>query len=88
VFDELFTAGGHDLYVKQVTEYVRPGEATFDAVCEAALRRNQIAVGYRLNAATENATRGFGVVVGPAKSTRLVSGPEDQVIVLAREIDP
>src|SRR5262249_42254234 len=49
VFDELFTYGGHDIRIKPVGHYLRPGaEVDFYTIVETAARRNEIALGYRL----------------------------------------
>jgi len=83
VFDELFTADGHELYLKPAAEYVRAGDVSFDVVCEAALRRNQVAVGYRLASSSRDSEKAFGVVVNPSKRAVITLGPDDKIIVLA-----
>jgi voltage-gated potassium channel Kch len=83
VFDVLFTSGGHEIYLKPVADYVSPGELTFAVLSEAALRRGEIAIGYRLAANSRDAAQGFGIVVNPSKRSRLTLGPEDRIIVLA-----
>jgi Trk K+ transport system NAD-binding subunit len=83
VFNELFTSGGHELYLRPATDLVRPGRISYAVVCEAALRRNEIAVGYRLAATARDADQTFGVVVNPSKRTELTLGAEDRIIVLA-----
>jgi len=83
VFDELFTAGGHELYLKPASDYVRSGAVTFGVVSEAALRRGEIAVGYRMAATSRDADRAFGVTVNPSKRAELTLTAEDKIIVLA-----
>ena len=83
VFDELFTAGGYELYLKPAQDYVEDGERPFALVCEAALRRKEIAIGYRLASLSRDAGRGFGVVVNPAKRIAVPFGDGDKIIVLA-----
>ena len=83
VFDDLFTAGGYELYLKPISEYVKPGVATFATVSEAALRRKEVAIGYRLAAQAKDATAGYGVVVSPHKRNPVTFGESDKVIVLA-----
>ena len=82
VLDELMSRDGHELYVRPVTDYVRPGEVTFGTVCEAALRRGEIAVGYR-SVGRNGQQDGVAAVVNPAKSTRLTFTADDMVVVLA-----
>ncbi len=83
VFDELFSPRGHEIYLKPAGEYVRPGEVKFGTVCEAALRRNELAIGYRLAVDAREPDKAFGVVVNPAKRTSVALGAGDQIIVLA-----
>lgn len=83
VFDELFGSGGHEIYLKPASQYVRAGEVTFATVCEAALRRDEIAIGYRLAAGARDADAQYGVVLDPAKRARVRLGAQDKVIVLA-----
>ena len=83
VFEELFSPSGHELYLKPASEYVRPGTVKFGTVCEAALRRNEVAIGYRLAATAHDAGRAYGVVVNPAKRGTVSLGAGDKVIVLA-----
>ena len=83
VLDELMSASGHELYVRPVTDYVHPGEVTFGTLSEAALRRGEIAVGYR-SVGRNDQPADVAAVVNPAKSTRLRFAPEDKVVVLAQ----
>jgi hypothetical protein len=83
VFEKLFTDEGHELYLKPATDYVRPGHVSFGVISEAALRRNEVAVGYRLAERSRNADASFGVVVNPSKQASIALGPEDKIIVLA-----
>jgi hypothetical protein len=84
VFDDLFTPGGYEIYLKPAGEYIALGhEVDFYAVVESAARRGQVAIGYRLGALSKDASASFGVAVNPKKSNRLVFGPADKIIVLA-----
>ncbi len=83
VFDELFSPSGYELYVKPVSEYLHTGEASFATLCEAALRRNEIAIGYRLGNQGRDADRAYGVRVNPSKRDKVRFGDNDHVIVLA-----
>ena len=83
VFDELFGAEGFEIYLKPANEYVRTGEHAFGVVCEAAMRRGEVAIGYRLEAFAQNQGAAFGVSINPAKRSKVRLGAEDKVIVLA-----
>jgi voltage-gated potassium channel Kch len=83
VFDELFSSGGCELYLKPATDYVTAGQRPFALLCEAALRRGEVAIGYRLASRARDPAAGFGVVVNPSKRATLAVGPDDSVIVIA-----
>ena len=83
VFEELFSSEGHEIYLKPASDYVRPGRHTFGVVTEAALRRNEIAIGYRLARLSGEQTAAFGVVINPSKKAQLELDGEDKIIVLA-----
>jgi hypothetical protein len=83
VFDELFSAGGFELYLKPATDYVRAGEVAFGILCEAALRRGELAIGYRLASRARDPAAAFGIVVNPSKRATLTLGAGDSVIVIA-----
>jgi ion channel POLLUX/CASTOR len=78
VLDDLLSQDGHELYLRPAMDYVRPGEVTFGTVCEAALRRGEIAIGYRPGTGADRTA-----VVNPAKHSTLMLGPLDQIVVLA-----
>lgn len=85
VFDNLFSAAGTELYLKPVERYVRPGiDLDFYTVLDAAARRGEIALGYRIAADARDADRAFGVRCNPRKSERLRFAPGDKIIVLAQ----
>ena len=83
VFEELFGAGGYELYLKPANHYVQDGVRPFALVCEAAMRRKEIAIGYRLKSQARDADKGFGVVVNPSKRVAVPFGDGDKIIVLA-----
>ncbi len=82
VFGELFSASGGEIYLRPAGDYVAADrEVEYATVVEAARRRSECAVGYRVAAAAEAA--GFGVRINPPKSERLRLGLGDRVIVVA-----
>jgi hypothetical protein len=84
VFDELLSPEGYEIYLKPASDYVKPGvEIDFYTVVEAAARRQEIALGYRLSAQTKNAQAAYGVVLNPKKSSRLHFVDGDRLVVLA-----
>jgi ion channel POLLUX/CASTOR len=86
VFGELFSAGGSEIYLRPAGDYVLAGsETAYATVVEAARRRGECAIGYRLAAAADDPSQGFGIRINPAKSERLELGGGDRVVVLAEE---
>jgi len=86
VFDILFSAGGHEVYLKPASEFVKTGvDLTYQAVVEAGLRRGEVALGVRFAAQAKNEKESYGVVVNPAKNRTLRFAPDDKVIVLAED---
>ena len=83
VFEELFSSHGFELYVKPMSQYLNPGDATFATVCEAAMRRNEIAIGYRLAKSARDPAAAYGVRVNPPKREKVAFSGSDHVIVLA-----
>lgn len=84
VFQELFDAPGSEIYLKPARYYVELNtELNFMTVVEAARRRGEIAIGYRLDAEVENKKKRFGVNVNPAKDSAVNLCEADMVIVVA-----
>ena len=56
VFADLFAAEGSEVYLKPLGDYVNgAGEVSFATLCEAALRRGEVAIGYRIAAEASEA---------------------------------
>jgi voltage-gated potassium channel Kch len=84
VFDDLFDPEGSEIYLKPAEAYVATGQpVSFHTVVEAARRRGEVAIGYRLLAAADDPARAYGVVVNPDKGDRVTFAAADKVIVLA-----
>ncbi|MER5628609.1 potassium transporter TrkA [Streptosporangium sp. NPDC002544] len=83
VFTHLFEPDGSEIYLKPSSDYLIPGkEANFATVVEAARRRGETAIGYRLKRHGEEAPS-YGVLLNPPKSDPLTLAQDDSVIVLA-----
>jgi ion channel POLLUX/CASTOR len=84
VFEGLISAEGSELYLRPATDYVKPGvPLNFYTVVEAARRRGEVAVGYRLAAETADPAASYGVYLNPEKSRRVTFSGQDRLIVLA-----
>jgi voltage-gated potassium channel Kch len=84
VFEGLISAAGSELYLKPATDYAKPGvPLNFYTMVEAARRRGEVAVGYRLAAQTADPAASYGVYLNPEKSRRVTFSEQDKLIVLA-----
>jgi hypothetical protein len=84
VFDELFASSGAEIYLRSADLYVTPGaETDFYAVLEAARRRGETAIGYRLDEFARTSEYDYGVTVNPTKTEKRIFAPGDKIIVLA-----
>ncbi len=86
VLADLFDPEGAELYLKPAADYVEPGRpVNFYTVVEAASKRGQVALGYRLQAQASDANKSYGVCVNPDKSAMATFAAGDRIIVLAEE---
>lgn len=84
VFDTLFSSTGCEIYLKPADLYVSPGTSVeFYTVLEAARRRGETAIGFRLAAHIHDAERNNGITLNPTKTERISYGLDDTIIVLA-----
>ena len=84
VFDSLFASQGSEIYLRPAEEYVTPGEAVdFFTILEAACRRGETAIGYRVAEHARNSAHKYGVVINPSKRDKRTFAREDRIIVLA-----
>lgn len=86
VFQDLFDPEGSEIYLKPAEEYVELGiPLNFYTVVEAARRRNQIAIGYRLQSEAYDSHKSYGVRINPAKSLQTTYAKGDRIIVLSED---
>jgi ion channel POLLUX/CASTOR len=86
VFTDIFDPEGSEIYLKLASDYVKLGEpVNFYTVVEAARRRNEIAIGYRIKAKATDAAQAYGVVVNPDKSQEVSFTAWDRIVVIAED---
>jgi voltage-gated potassium channel Kch len=86
VFQDLFDPEGSEIYLKPAEEYVQTNTPlNFYSVVESARRRNQVAIGYRLQSEAYDASKSFGVRINPPKSLQTTYAKGDRIIVLAED---
>lgn len=84
VFTDLFDPEGSEIYLKPITDYVAAGQpVNFYTVLEAARRRGEVAIGYRVVSEMRDPEKAYGVRTNPKKSQEITFTPEDKIIVLA-----
>ena len=84
VYEDLFNPIGSEIYLKPACEYVKTGVAVnFYTILEAAARKGETAIGYRLTSLSEDSKRSFGVVINPDKREEMAFTERDKIIVLA-----
>ncbi len=86
VFTDIFDPEGAEVYLKPISDYVETGTpVNFYTVVEAARRRGETAIGYRITAESKDADKTYGVHTNPKKSREVVFTSEDKVIVIAEK---
>jgi voltage-gated potassium channel Kch len=83
LFTDILNTEGSEIYLKPARDYVLLGRtANFYTVVEAARRRGHVALGYKQQPQSEDAT---GIVVNPEKSKMVTFSEADRIVVLAEE---
>jgi voltage-gated potassium channel Kch len=83
VYNDLFDPEGSEIYLKSADEYVLPGvPVDFYTVVEAARRRGETAIGYRLLVDARTPPM-HGITLNPDKTRPVTFTSGDSVIVLA-----
>ena len=86
VFDTLFSAEGSEIYLRPASLYIKDGATVdFYTVLEAARRRGETAIGYRVASKAHSAADAYGVAVNPRKGDTITFSEHDKVIVLAED---
>jgi hypothetical protein len=86
VFIDIFDPEGAEIYLKPISDYVATGQpVNFYTVTEAARRRGETPIGYRLMSESHDAEKAYGVHTNPNKAEKLTFSAEDKIIVIAEE---
>jgi voltage-gated potassium channel Kch len=84
VFADMFDPEGAEIYLKPVSDYVAIDQpVNFYTVIEAARRRGETAIGYRLMSESHDADKAYGVHTNPKKAEKVTFVAEDKLIVIA-----
>ncbi|MEW6406788.1 MAG: NAD-binding protein, partial [Chloroflexota bacterium] len=72
VFADIFDPEGSEIYLKPMADYVCPDQpVNFYTVIEAARRRGETAIGYRLMSESHDASKAYGIHTNPRKSEKI-----------------
>jgi len=86
VFTDIFDPEGAEIYLKPIGDYVATGQpVNFYTVTEAARRRGETAIGYRMMSESHDAEKSYGVHTNPKKSEKVSFAAEDKLIVVAED---
>ena len=86
VFETLFSADGSEIYLRPAELYITEGASVdFYTVLEAARRRGETAIGYRVAALARSSADHYGVRVNPLKTDSVRFAAGDKIIVLAED---
>ena len=86
VFTDIFDPEGTEIYLKPIDDYVTTGQPiNFYTVTEAARRRGETVLGYRIESESNDSAKAYGVHTNPKKSQKVTFAPKDKLIVIAEE---
>ncbi|MBE3089456.1 MAG: potassium transporter TrkA [Actinobacteria bacterium] len=86
VFEELLSEYGSEIYLKNIEDYINlSGPVNFYTVLEAANRKNDLAIGYKIIAEENISSKNFGVYMNPDKSLVINFSAGDSVIVMSEK---
>ena len=86
VFMDILNAEGSEVYFKPITDYIKAeSEVNFYTLVESASRKNEVALGYKIQKYTSNADKDYGVIINPVKSEKISFDKSDKIIVLAED---
>ena len=86
VFSTLFSSDGSEVYLRPVEMYINAGASVdFYTVLEAAKRRGETAIGYRIASLARSNEHAYGVTVNPTKTSLVSFVSGDKIIVLAED---
>ena len=86
VFEDLLSESGSEIYLKNVKDYIRlSGPVNFYTVLEAASRKNDLAIGYKIVSEENNNSKNFGIYLNPDKSANINFSAGDSIIVLSEK---
>jgi len=86
IFDDLFKSVGNEFYLKPSSLYLNTTEpVNYLTLMQSGILRNEIVVGYRKMEFVNDASRNYGVILNPSKTSIVQISEDDKIIVLAKD---
>jgi ion channel POLLUX/CASTOR len=86
VFQDIFDTDGSEIYLKPIEGYIETEKSVnFYTMIESARKKNETAIGYRIQADSRNASLSYGIHLNPDKTDKVIFTKNDKIIVLANE---
>jgi voltage-gated potassium channel Kch len=86
VFEDLLSESGSEIYLKNIEDYISlSGPVNFYTVLEAASRKNDLAIGYKIASEESSNSKNFGIYLNPDKSANINFLAGDSIIVLSEK---
>ena len=86
VFEDLFNSDGSEIYIKPVSDYITTGnKVNFYTIIEAARKKNEVAIGYKVVAEESDPSKGYGIYINPKKSEMITTSFGDGIILISQE---
>jgi hypothetical protein len=83
LFNSLFSGEGGKISLSPASSYITTGvPVSFDTVVEAALRKDQSAIGYRLHSLKSEPGEMHGVRLNPSRREEITYSLEDSIILI------
>jgi voltage-gated potassium channel Kch len=84
IFENIIDPDGAEIYLKPIGNYLVTGQpVNFHTALEAAKRRGETAIGYRLMRESHDVSKSYGIHTNPKKSETITFAPGDKLIVIA-----
>jgi ion channel POLLUX/CASTOR len=85
VFEDLFDSDGSEIYIKPVSDYIAIGDkVNFYTMIEAARKKNEIAIGYKVVAEESDSSKGYGIYINPKKPDMIKTSLGDGIILISQ----
>src|SRR4030042_3880573 len=86
VFEDFMNETGAEIYIREAKDYINLNEeVNLYTIIEAASRKNEVVIGYKIVSEESNEEKSFGVFLNPVKSAAVKFSKGDSIIVIAED---